>query len=218
MIIQDFCKFFLSNCSKLTLPVLLYGKEINSINEVVEQCVYSHFPDLEISTNDFTSVEDIGHVISFLMTTPIYHKYKFIILKNAQKWSRNIFSSLLKSLEDYPEYNKIIITSNSMLEMSIVSRCYKWYISPSSDMNVPTTNLVTDVKNMSINQLFVYVKQNMVRAMQSNNFILLDYIGKLWDKVNEVYTWYRKGEESSDTATQIIQSLILDYLEQVSSL
>ncbi|QEK37805.1 hypothetical protein FZC35_00140 [Candidatus Cytomitobacter indipagum] len=197
------------------LPAFVYGSEVGFINEVCKE-LFDEFNIAEKIQLDLSSISEVRDLIGFLNATPIYGKQKLVLLNDAQKWSNGVKSALLKSLEEHPSYNKIIITSSSILDLTIMSRCYKIHIS--SDLLSKTCNIDEVSRIEDPNVLFACMKDYLEKIILCNNFNLLAYAEDLWDKVNETYSWFRKGEISSQNCIQIMSNLILDHLNQINSL
>ncbi|QEK38380.1 hypothetical protein [Candidatus Cytomitobacter primus] len=214
--IQNLSKIFES----ITMPLFIYGADINVIHETCDQLFQNHNISERIQL-ELESISEIKTLINFLNSTPIYSNRKMILLKNAQKWSKNVKSALLKSLEEYPQYNQIIITSTSILDLTIMSRCYKFHIQNTSDTDKISIESITIQNIMSISDptvLFLFVKQHLYKVIENHNIQLLAYVENLWDKVNETYGWFRKGEIASQNCIQIMSNLILDHLNQINNL
>ncbi len=227
MKIEDFTKFFVENYPNLQLPLFIYGADLSAINESCNK-ILSNFTTTDVLSVDLNSITELhnSNLMNFINTTPLYEKNKFILLENAQKWSQYVKSALLKTLEEAPSYNKILITSTSHLDLTIMSRCMKIHITKNSSNLANNVIDLEELRKIINNEtspdiLFESYKAYFITQFSKNSikdFYFLDYVEKLWDKVNETYSWFRKGELSLQSCTQIMSNLILDHLNQISSL
>ncbi len=224
MKIDEFIKFYTSNYKKINLPVFIHSSNLDLVNKCCDT-ILSKFAISDTIVADLSSISDLNEsgLLNFINTTPLYESSKLIVLKNAQKWTTYIKSALLKTLEDYPSYNKFIITSNINLDLTVISRCMYIRILGNHNNENKSINLLShsnknifEIDDPSI--LFESCKNYLKNSYQSNDFDFLDSVVTLWDKVNETYTWFKKGEISLQNCIQIMSNLISDHLSQTSSL
>lgn len=196
------------------MPLFIYGSDIDFINNTCCE-FFDEFNVVEKIKSELNSVNEVRDLIVFLNATPIYAQTKLVLLTNAQKWSKNVKSALLKNLEEYPDYNKIMITSSALLDLTIMSRCYSMHVVSDASYKLCDERDIREVEDPHV--LFVWAKNLLERLMRNEDMKLLVYVEDLWDKTNETYAWFRKGEISLQNCTQIMSGLIKDYLNQTNN-
>jgi DNA polymerase III, delta subunit len=79
----------------------------------------------QISPSPQKKSDDPVSLIEYVRVSPLYSRNKAIWIEDVHRLNRNASNSLLKTLEEPPEYVKLILTSNqiSQVPATILSRC-----------------------------------------------------------------------------------------------
>ena len=88
----------------------------------------SHIDIFEMDSASQSSVENTRELIEFSRYAPTSSKYKIFILDECHMLSRQAWASLLKTLEEPPEYLKFIFATTEIkkVPITIVSRCQRF--------------------------------------------------------------------------------------------
>ena len=103
----------------------------------------NHIDILEVDAASHASVENTRELIEFSRYGPSSAKYKIYILDECHMLSKNAWNSLLKTLEEPPEYLKFIFATTEIkkVPVTIISRCQRF-----------------DLSRVNSLQLFQYIK------------------------------------------------------------
>lgn len=112
------------NLLQNTQPILISG-QINITKIISDNKI--HFCDLfnlDGNTATIKEVRDLFHFISFY---PVLSKKKVIIISDTDKLSVYCANTLLKTLEEPPEYVSILLSSENINKIlpTIISRCHR---------------------------------------------------------------------------------------------
>ena len=104
----------------------------------------NHIDIYELDAASRSSVENTKELIEFSRYAPTSSKYKIYILDECHMLSRQAWNSLLKTLEEPPEYLKFIFATTEIkkVPVTIVSRCQRF-----------------DLSRVKADQLFKYIKK-----------------------------------------------------------
>jgi len=91
----------------------------------------NHIDIFELDAASRSSVENTKELIEFSRYAPTSSKYKIYILDECHMLSRQAWNSLLKTLEEPPEYLKFIFATTEInkVPVTIVSRCQRFDLS-----------------------------------------------------------------------------------------
>ena len=91
----------------------------------------SHIDIFEMDAASQSSVENTRELIEFSRYAPTSSKYKIFILDECHMLSKQAWASLLKTLEEPPEYLKFIFATTEIkkVPITIVSRCQRFDLS-----------------------------------------------------------------------------------------
>ena len=91
----------------------------------------SHIDTFELDAASKSSVENTKELIEFSRYAPSSSKYKIFILDECHMLSKQAWASLLKTLEEPPEYLKFIFATTEIkkVPITIVSRCQRFDLS-----------------------------------------------------------------------------------------
>ena len=90
-----------------------------------------HIDVLEMDAASKTGVDDVRDLIEFSRYGPTTSKYKIFIIDEVHMLSKQAFNALLKTLEEPPEYLKIIFATTEIkkIPITVVSRCQRFDLS-----------------------------------------------------------------------------------------
>ena len=106
-----------------------------------------HIDIFELDAASKSSVENTKELIEFSRYAPSSSKYKIFILDECHMLSKQAWASLLKTLEEPPEYLKFIFATTEIkkVPVTIVSRCQRFDLSRIKSSEL--FNFIKDVKN-----------------------------------------------------------------------
>ncbi len=104
----------------------------------------NHIDIFELDAASQSSVENTRELIEFSRYAPTSSKYKIYILDECHMLSKQAWASLLKTLEEPPEYLKFIFATTEIrkVPITIVSRCQRF-----------------DLSRIKSDQLFQFIKK-----------------------------------------------------------
>ena len=143
----------------------------------------SNNPDIIIIDEQEESIktEQIKELTNNVLEKPIQGNKKIYIINNSEKMTKEAQNSLLKTLEEPPEYVVIIlVTSNeNLLLNTIKSRCLK----------IPFTKLNNSEIQEYFNRISESINTNMMRAFGGSieKAIHLKDKNEIYSKVNETF-------------------------------
>ena len=107
----------------------------------------SHIDIFELDAASKSSVENTKELIEFSRYAPSSSKYKIFILDECHMLSKQAWASLLKTLEEPPEYLKFIFATTEIkkVPVTIVSRCQRFDLSRIKSSEL--FNYIKDVKD-----------------------------------------------------------------------
>ena len=126
----------------------------------------NHIDVFEMDAASQSSVENTRELIEFSRYAPTTSKYKIFILDECHMLSKQAWASLLKTLEEPPEYLKFIFATTEIkkVPITIVSRCQRF-----------------DLPRIKSSELFNYIKK--IKIKESGN--VSDEALKLIIKISE---------------------------------
>ena len=126
----------------------------------------SHIDIFEMDAASQSSVENTRELIEFSRYAPTSSKYKIFILDECHMLSKQAWASLLKTLEEPPEYLKFIFATTEIkkVPITIVSRCQRF-----------------DLPRIKSSELFNYIK----KIKDKENGKISDEALKLIIKISE---------------------------------
>jgi DNA polymerase III subunit delta' len=146
----------------------------------------SNNPDFEIIEPDGNSIkiEQIRELIKKVYEKPIVSNKKVYIINDSNLMTKEAQNSLLKTLEEPPEYVSIIlIASNENLFLpTIKSRCTKIMFKKLTDNELKTI-LERKYNKLNIQELVLKIADGSVNKAES-----LDGKEELYNKVNRIYS------------------------------
>ena len=165
-----FLLFGQSGAGKTTLA-RIFSKAVNCLNlkdsepcNKCERCIYVEENLLSDGTSDiievdaatFNGVDNIRVILSFTKFYPTILKNKVIILDEVHKLSTAAFDSLLKTLEDTPNYVRILLLTTEIekIPKTVSNRCLRLYVSSLSEMEI-YNYLIPHKNDLSLNSLKV---------------------------------------------------------------
>ena len=91
----------------------------------------SHIDIFELDAASQSSIENTRELIEFSRYAPTSTKYKIFILDECHMLSKQAWASLLKTLEEPPEYLKFIFATTEIkkIPITVISRCQKFDLS-----------------------------------------------------------------------------------------
>ena len=113
----------------------------------------SHIDIFELDAASKSSVENTKELIEFSRYAPSSSKYKIFILDECHMLSKQAWASLLKTLEEPPEYLKFIFATTEIkkVPVTIVSRCQRFDLSRIKSSEL--FNYIKDVKDKEKGQV-----------------------------------------------------------------
>ena len=107
----------------------------------------NHIDVFELDAASRSSVENTKELIEFSRYPPTSSKYKIYILDECHMLSRQAWNSLLKTLEEPPEYLKFIFATTEIkkVPVTIVSRCQRFDLSRINSQEL--FKFIKEVKN-----------------------------------------------------------------------
>lgn len=94
--------------------VLLTGPERNSVVDTIRALEGFHqFDVLEIGIEEPPSVEQAREFIRLLLTRPLFSSFRLALIGNADRLAPPAANTLLKTLEEPPEYARIVLLAHS---------------------------------------------------------------------------------------------------------
>ena len=130
----------------------------------------NHIDIFELDAASRSSVENTKELIEFSRYAPTSSNYKIYILDECHMLSRQAWNSLLKTLEEPPEYLKFIFATTEInkVPVTIVSRCQRFDLSRvNSEELFKFINEVKNKENGKINdealKLIVKISEGSVR-------------------------------------------------------
>ncbi|QEK39219.1 hypothetical protein [Candidatus Nesciobacter abundans] len=228
----------IENYTKIQMPVLVYGNNVDLLNLMSERVANYIYKDncadfLFSSCNKDLSIREIEN---FLNKTPMYDNTKLLVLQSAHKWTDKNFSSLLKILEDMLPFNRIIITSSSKMPPTIMSRCLSFYAYTPilKDSEIIKCILEKDFIllkqklneseegiDVKLDSVFLWVKEYIyskiklfVGDQKSNSADYIYYLLNVWDNFEKTYKWYKKGVMSLKQATEIMLQTLKNCFQE----
>ena len=133
-------------------------------------CNSSHIDIFELDAASKSSVENTKELIEFSRYAPSSSKYKIFILDECHMLSKQAWASLLKTLEEPPEYLKFIFATTEIkkVPITIISRCQRFDLSRVKSSEL--FNYIKDVKDKEKGQasdealkLIVKISEGSVR-------------------------------------------------------
>ena len=124
----------------------------------------NHIDIFELDAASRSSVENTKELIEFSRYAPTSSKYKIYILDECHMLSRQAWNSLLKTLEEPPEYLKFIFATTEIkkVPVTIVSRCQRF-----------------DLSRVSSDELFTFIKEVKNKENGKINDEALKFIVKI---------------------------------------
>lgn len=123
-------------------------------------------------------IENTREIIRFLSLKPFSSEFKLVIIYLAEKMTTEAANNLLKTLEEPPEYARIILTTNAekLILPTIMSRCRKIKVPTMESLTEPENYLSPDeLVNMSVAGKFEWVS----KVIESSD---LELILTCWQK------------------------------------
>lgn len=167
-----------------------FAKMILCLNEHKENCSKCEACIKFNSSNhpDFIKIEPDGNFIKIaqmremqegIYKKPILSNNKVFIINNADRMTEEAQNSLLKTLEEPPEYVTIIliVSNENMMLNTIKSRCLKVYFN-----NISNTEMEKYIKGKDLN---LEINNNML-DMCNGSFSKLEAISENFEKYIEV--------------------------------
>jgi len=107
----------------------------------------NHIDIFELDAASQSSVENTRELIEFSRYAPTSSKYKIYILDECHMLSKQAWASLLKTLEEPPEYLKFIFATTEIkkVPITIVSRCQRFDLSRINSIDL--FKFIKEVKN-----------------------------------------------------------------------
>ena len=121
--------------SKYRYPPPKNGFENLCTKDLCENCEgiisSNHIDVFELDAASRSSVENTKELIEFSRYPPTSSKYKIYILDECHMLSKQAWNSLLKTLEEPPEYLKFIFATTEIkkVPVTIISRCQRFDLS-----------------------------------------------------------------------------------------
>ena len=105
----------------------------------------NHIDIFELDAASQSSVENTRELIDFSRYAPTSSKYKIYILDECHMLSKQAWASLLKTLEEPPEYLKFIFATTEIkkIPITVVSRCQRFDL-----VRVKSLELFNFIKNI----------------------------------------------------------------------
>ena len=212
-----------------------FAKAILCINdskpcEECKSCIEfksSNNPDFEVIEPDGNNIkiEQIRELIKKVYEKPIVSNKKVYIINDSNLMTKEAQNSLLKTLEEPPEYVTIIlITSNENLFLpTIKSRCTKIMFRKLTDSELKTI-LEQKYNKLNIQELVLKIADGSV-----NKAVSLDGKEELYNRVNRIYSSLEKVNiieiinskeeifKEKEQAIEILEYINLVFFEKINS-
>jgi DNA polymerase-3 subunit gamma/tau len=126
-----------------TTTARIVAKALNCLNGIENLCKEdlcencksitssNHIDVLEMDAASKTGVDDIRDLIEFSRYGPTSAKFKIFIIDEVHMLSKQAFNALLKTLEEPPEYLKLIFATTEIkkIPITVISRCQRFDLS-----------------------------------------------------------------------------------------
>ena len=210
---KEFAKMIL--CSNET------NKPCNQCKSCLEFNGESHPDFLQIAPEDGKAIkiEQVRFLQEKAQEKPVTSSKKVYLISQAETMTREAANSLLKTLEEPPEYVVIILTTSneSKLLTTIKSRCMKLYFEP-----IPEEKIINYLKQNDINSditenMLKHCEGSIGKALKINDskeqYMQIEQLIGVLDKQNITQIW-RKADVLYSAKDEIID--LLDYMEIVT--
>lgn len=190
-----------------------------------ESCIKfnsNNHPDfVEVSTNENSiKIAQIREMQEYIYQKPIVSNKKVFIINDAEKMTEEAQNSLLKTLEEPPEYVSIILiaSNENLLLNTIKSRCVKIYfnnidkqlitkyIQDNNIIENPTSNII-DLCNGSIGKA-IEISSNLEMYTQVEE-VLNNILNKKYKSIIEVMKNSEIIYKSKNYISQILEYMIV---------
>lgn len=184
-------------------------------------------PDFEVIEPDGNNIkiEQIRELIKKVYEKPIVSNKKVYIINDSNLMTKEAQNSLLKTLEEPPEYVTIIlITSNENLFLpTIKSRCTKIMFRKLTDSELKTI-LEQKYNKLNIQELVLKIADGSV-----NKAVSLEGKEELYNRVNRIYSSLEKVNiieiinskeeifKEKEQAIEILEYINLVFFEKINS-
>jgi DNA polymerase III delta prime subunit len=185
----------LDSINLANIPVLILGKV--SQESLIDAFKIDIADSLIIS--EPAKISDIRELIHFLSYTPARSKIKLAVIIDADKMTSESANALLKTLEEPPEYAKIILTTRDPHKIlpTIMSRCRKIRISLAPETLTNKNYLPPDdINKMTVAEKFKWAAQTAELGDEQ----ILD-IFSLWQE------YYQKKLLSGEDSLAILKEI-----------
>ena len=168
----------------------------------------NHIDVMEIDAASNTGVDNVRELIEFSRYGPTIAKYKVFIIDEVHMLSKQAFNSLLKTLEEPPQYQnggglKFIFATTEIkkIPVTVVSRCQRFDLSRiKSDQLFKYIKKIKDKENGNVSdealKLIVKLSEGSVRDSLSllDRGLLSNFEGKELDlkKAQKIYGFFDK--------------------------
>lgn len=170
----------------MSISTIILGKNKDKIDEQILNLIndsrfaLTNNPDLleieKLSTKKSIGIEEVREIGKFLKILPISHNQKIALVREAGILTNEAQNSLLKILEEPPEYARIILISESREKFlpTVISRCQIIEIKEEKNLDKNSTNFL----KMSVSEKFDWAettsKLEKDEIIQILNKILLE--------------------------------------------
>lgn len=209
--------------------ILIYGASQNDREKtLITMCkdlgieTFEHIDVVEITPEDnkkSIGIEQIRISNKFLSEKPINYKYKLVIIKKADLLTVQAQNSLLKTLEEPPEYAWLFLLSkseNSLLD-TVISRCKKIQAKKLDHENENTFTSIVSILNQGFGdrlsialKLAEEEKEDLIKNMDSWIEELRNQMNlKNAENIEEIVRIKKSLEETNVTTKLALENLML---------
>jgi DNA polymerase III delta prime subunit len=178
------------------------GKILNLIND--SKFSLKNNPDLliieKVKNKKSIGIEEVREIGKFLKILPISHTQKIVLIREANVLTPEAQNSLLKILEEPPEYARIILEAESDEKFlaTILSRCQIIVSESTTELVEKSTNFL----EMDLNQKFNWAEKTSKLEKE-------EVIGELNLILQEI-------KKSPNKPSKISTNLLLEVTENIS--
>jgi len=179
-----------------------FGKLINCNDPVEDDCCEQcsacrransgNYPDFSViePTNQYIRIGDVRELIAGMRFQPIEGRKRVVIFDQCHQMTEEAANALLKTLEEPPSYNLIILIAPepSMLLSTVVSRTCHLRFQPLSEESIVETLVKNQLLDVEKARVFATVAHgSLERALNFLERDFLERLEKLLERLRNIY-------------------------------
>lgn len=183
------------------------------------------FMFIEPEDGKTTKIEQVRFLQEKIAEKPVTSKKKVYILSQSETMTREAANSLLKTLEEPPEYTVIILTTSneSKLLTTIKSRCMKIYFLPIPESEikqyVKAHELENDITEHMIKQCSGSLGKLLKMAEEKEQYFQLETLMKKIKNTDITQIW-KQAEvlyQAKENIIDLLEYMIIIFYEQLKN-